>query len=121
MVPVRKAETLKLKADWELAATERAIASATSPEAKQQAEDAKAKVATRIGELEAQLVVGKAELQPKLAAMTAAREAATAAERTRVLAAKRHAPGACATSSRYPSLSAAKPSAFMSAKPYSPY
>ena len=81
MVPVRKAETLKLKADWELAATERAIASATSPEAKQQAEDAKAKVATRIGELEAQLAVGKAELQPKLAALTVAREAATAAER----------------------------------------
>ena len=80
MVPVRKAETLKLKAEWELAAAERAIASAASPEAKQQAEDAKAKVTARIGELEAQLAVGKAALQPKLDAMTAARDAATAAE-----------------------------------------
>lgn len=55
MVPVRKAETLKLKADWELAEAERAIAAAASPEAKQLAEDAKAKAAARIGVLEAQL------------------------------------------------------------------
>ena len=80
MVPVRKTETLKLKADWELAAAERAIEAATSPEAKQQAEDAKAKIATRIGELVAQLAQGNAELQPKVAAMTAARDAVTAAE-----------------------------------------
>lgn len=80
MVPVRKAETLKLKADWELAATERAIASAASPEEKQQAEDAKAKVAMRIGEIQAQLAAGRAELQPKLVAMTVARDAATAAD-----------------------------------------
>ncbi|MGC2116224.1 MAG: L,D-transpeptidase family protein, partial [Pseudolabrys sp.] len=54
MVPVRKAETLKFKAEAELAAAERAIASAASPEAKQQAEDAKAKLTARIGEFEAQ-------------------------------------------------------------------
>ncbi|MGC1826222.1 MAG: L,D-transpeptidase family protein, partial [Pseudolabrys sp.] len=60
MVPVRKAETLKFKAEAELAAAERAIASAASPEAKQQAEDAKAKVTARIGEFEAQSAVGKA-------------------------------------------------------------
>ena len=88
MVPVRKAETLKLKAEWELAAAERAIASAASPEVKQQVEDAKAKVTARIGELEAQLAVGKAELQPKLDALAVAREAATAAERARVVAAE---------------------------------
>jgi len=88
MVPVRRAETLKLKAEWELVAAERAIASAASPEAKQQAEDAKAKVTARIGALEAQLAVGKAELQPKLDAMAVAREAATAAERVRVVAAE---------------------------------
>jgi hypothetical protein len=86
MVPVRKAETLKFKAEAELAAAERAIASAASPEAKQQAEDAKAKVTARIGEFEAQLAVGKAELQPKLDALAVAREAATAAERARVVA-----------------------------------
>jgi hypothetical protein len=80
MVPVRRTETLKLKANWDLAAAERAIASAASPETKQQAEDAKAKVITRIGDLEAQLAAGKAELQPKLVAMTAARLAATEAE-----------------------------------------
>src|SRR5215510_10641598 len=56
MVSVRKAETLKLKAETELAAAERAIASAASREAKEQAEGAKAKVTARIGELEAQLV-----------------------------------------------------------------
>ncbi|MFZ2091139.1 MAG: L,D-transpeptidase family protein [Pseudolabrys sp.] len=88
MVPVRKAETLKFKAEAELAAAERAIASAASPEAKQQAEDAKAKVTARIGEFEAQSAVGKAELQPKLDALAVAREAATAAERARVVAAE---------------------------------
>ena len=87
-VPVRKAETLKLKAEAGLAAAERAIASAASPEATQQAEDTKAKVTAMIGDLEAQLAVGKAELQPKLDAMAVAREAATAAEHTRVVAAE---------------------------------
>ena len=88
MVPVRRAETLKLKAQWELAAAERAIAAAASPEAKQQAEDAKAKVTARIGELEAQLTAGKTALQPKLAAMAVARDAATAAERAHTVAAE---------------------------------
>lgn len=80
MVPVRKAETQKLKADWEMGAAERAIDAAASPEAKQQAADAKAKLATRLAEIDAQLAAGKAELQPKLNAVTEAREAATAAE-----------------------------------------
>ncbi|MDI1345048.1 MAG: hypothetical protein PSV22_13230 [Pseudolabrys sp.] len=63
-----------------MAAAERAVASAASPETRQQAADAKTKVAMRIGEIAAQLAAGKAELQPKLVAMTAAREAAAAAE-----------------------------------------
>ena len=88
LVPVRKTETLKLKAGAELTAAERAIASAASPEAKQQAEDAKAKVTARIGEFEAQLAVGKAELQPKLDALAVAREAAAAAERVRAVTAE---------------------------------
>jgi len=86
MVSVRKAENLKLKAETELAAIERAIDSAASLKAKEQAEDAKAKVMARIGELEAQLAVGKSELQPKLDSVTVAREAAAAAERARVVA-----------------------------------
>jgi hypothetical protein len=84
---VRKSETLKQKAEAELAAAERAIASAASPEAKQRAEDTKAKVTERIGELEAQLAAGKSDLQPKLDAVAAAREVAMAAEHTRVAAA----------------------------------
>jgi hypothetical protein len=80
MVPVRKTETLKLRADWELAGAERTIAAATSPEAKQQAEDAKAKADARVAELVAQLSQLNTELQPKLNAMTAARDAAAMAE-----------------------------------------
>lgn len=88
MVAVRKLEILKLKAERDLAATERAIAAAVSPEAKQEAEDAKAKITARIAELEVQVTAGKAELQPKLDAAAAAREAATAAENARVFAAE---------------------------------
>jgi lipoprotein-anchoring transpeptidase ErfK/SrfK len=86
MVSVRKVEILKLKAEANLAAAERATASAASPEAKQQAEDAKAKVSAQIGEFETQLASAKAELQPKLDAVKAAREAAVAAETARVVA-----------------------------------
>jgi hypothetical protein len=109
IVSVRKTEALKLKAAAELTATERMIAVAASPEAKEQAEGVKAKVTARIDELESQLVAGKSELQPKLDAVTVAREAATAADRARVAAA------------RCLSLLAVRPSAFMSAKPFSRY
>jgi hypothetical protein len=88
VMSVRKMEMLKLKAETDLAASERAIASADSPEGKQQAEDAKAKMTARIVELDAQLTVGKTELQPKLDALAVAREAAAAAERTRVATAE---------------------------------
>jgi L,D-transpeptidase catalytic domain len=88
MTSVRKTETLKLKAEAELTAAERVIASAASPEAKEQAEGVKAKVTARIGELEAQLVAGKYELQPKLDAVMVAREAAAVADRARVAAAE---------------------------------
>ena len=40
MVPVRVAENLKLRAEAQLEASERALASASSAEAKEQAEDA---------------------------------------------------------------------------------
>jgi L,D-transpeptidase catalytic domain len=86
MVAVRKIEVLKIKADAALAVTERAIAAAASPEAKEQAEDANAKVMAQVGELEAQLASAKGDLQPKLDAVLAAREAASAAEAARVTA-----------------------------------
>jgi len=64
------------------------IAAAASPEAKEQAEGVKAKVTARIDGLEAQLVMGKSDLQPKFDAVTVAREAAAAADRARVAAAE---------------------------------
>jgi L,D-transpeptidase catalytic domain len=88
MVSVHKAEIGKLKAEAQLAAAERAIASAGSPETKGQAEDAKAKAAAQANEFEAQLTSAKAQLQPKLEAVAAAREAARATETARVVAAE---------------------------------
>jgi hypothetical protein len=86
MVPVRVAENLKLRADAQLAAAETALGTATSPEAKEQAERARTQAADRIAELQAQLATAKAALQPKLDAVTTAREAAAAAEAARVTA-----------------------------------
>src|SRR4030081_164868 len=78
MVPVRAAENLKLRAEAQLAAAETALGSAISAEAKEQAERAKAQAVARIAELQVQWDAAKAELQPKLDAVTAAREAAAA-------------------------------------------
>lgn len=86
-ISVRKVEILKLKAEAQLAAIERALASAASPDAKQQADDATAKVTAQIGELETQLASAKADLQPKLDAAGAAREVAITSENARLLAA----------------------------------
>jgi len=87
-VSVRKVEIQKLNAEAQLAAIEHMIASAASPEAKEQSEDDKAKVTAQLGELETQLTSAKAELQPKLEAVVAARETARAAENARVVAAE---------------------------------
>jgi bifunctional DNA-binding transcriptional regulator/antitoxin component of YhaV-PrlF toxin-antitoxin module len=87
MMPVRVAENLKLRAETQLVAAERAVASAGSIAAKEQAEETKAAAAARVAELEARLVAAKAELQPKLDAVAPAREAAVAAETARVVAA----------------------------------
>ena len=51
MVPVRVAENLKRRAEAQLAAAESALGSAISAEAKEQAQDAKAKAVARIAEL----------------------------------------------------------------------
>ena len=88
MMPVRIAENLKLRTEFQLPAAETAIASATSPEAKEQAEDAKAKLVARIAELEVQRTAAKAEVQPKLDAITLARENLKTAEAARIAAAE---------------------------------
>jgi hypothetical protein len=81
------AEDLKLKAAAQLAATDAAVASAESSEAKEQPGDAKAKAAAGAAGLEAQWTAAKAELQPKFDAVTSAREAAVMAENARLVAA----------------------------------
>lgn len=88
MVPVRVAENLKLRAEAELTAAETALGGANSDEAKQQAEDAKAKVTARIVELQEQWSAAKAELQPKLDAVMATRRAALDAENAQLAAAE---------------------------------
>jgi L,D-transpeptidase catalytic domain len=86
MMQARRAQTLKLKAERELAGADDAIASATSAEAKQQAKDTKAELVARASQLEVQLAASSAELQPKRDAMVLAREAATTAEHARLVA-----------------------------------
>jgi len=71
-----------------LAAAETALGSAISAEAKEQAERVKAQAVAGIAELQVQLASAKAELQPKLDAVTPAREAAAVAETARVAAAE---------------------------------
>jgi len=85
---VRKLGILKLNAQAQLADIERVIGSAASPEVKEQTENDKARVTAQLGELEVQLASAQAELQPKLDALVAAREAAIAAENARVVAAE---------------------------------
>ena len=78
-VAVRVAENLKQRAEAQLAgAKEQAHAENAKTEA----------AAEQVNKLEAQLVSAKSELQPKLDAAAAAREAAIAAEATRVAAAE---------------------------------
>jgi hypothetical protein len=88
MMPVRVAENLKRRAEAQLAAAETALGSAIPDEAKEQAENDKAQAVANVAKLQAQLDAAKAELQPKLDAVTAAREAFTAAETVRTAAAE---------------------------------
>jgi hypothetical protein len=85
---VRTLENLKLRTEAQLAASETALGSATSPEKKQRFQDAVTKAAARIEELQAQLAAAQAELPPKLDAVAPAREAAASAEATRAAAAE---------------------------------
>jgi hypothetical protein len=83
----RVAENLKLRAEVQLAAAEKALASANSPEQKERAEAARATAAAKVEELQAQWVAAKAELQAKNDTVAATREAAVTAEAARVAAA----------------------------------
>src|SRR5712692_9510442 len=85
---MRVAENLKLGAEAQLVAADRAVASAGSAEAREQVDDAKARAAARAAELETQWAAAKAELQPKFDTVASAREAAAMAENARVVAAE---------------------------------
>ena len=87
-MPVRVAENLKLRAEAQLAAAETALGAGMSAEAKEQAAAAKAKAIARIAELQLQWAAATAELQPKLDAVTVAREASAVAETARIAAAE---------------------------------
>src|SRR5262245_42064678 len=84
---VRVAENLKLRAEAQLAAAEKALASASSPDQKERAEAARATAAAKVEELQAQWAAAKAELQAKVDSATSAREAAVTTEAARVAAA----------------------------------
>jgi lipoprotein-anchoring transpeptidase ErfK/SrfK len=88
MMPVRVAENLKRRAEFELVAADAALGSAISTEAKEQAEEVKARALARITQLQEQLAAAKAEVQPKIDAIGPIREAAVAAETARVAAAQ---------------------------------
>jgi hypothetical protein len=85
---IRKLDTLKARADTQLAADDRAVGTARSDDAKAKAEDARHKAAVKVAELQAQLEAASAEVQPKLDAVQPARDTAAAAESVRASAAK---------------------------------
>ena len=85
---LRRMRYLKLREEERLADVEHSITSADSTEAKEAGETAKAKSTAKIAELEAQLASAEAELQPKITALAATREAAAAAEVARAEAAE---------------------------------
>jgi len=78
-IALRLLDNQKHRTETQLAAAEAAAAAAQSPEAKQQAEDSKAKAAARLSELASQELAAQAGLQPLVDAATAARQAASAA------------------------------------------
>jgi hypothetical protein len=87
-VPVRVAENLKIRAEAQLVDAEAALGLAVSDQAKEEAERTKAQAVAKIADSQVQLVAAKAELQPKLDAVTTAREAAVVAEAARSAAAE---------------------------------
>jgi L,D-transpeptidase catalytic domain len=85
---LRKLESLKSRADAELAYADKALAAAKTDEAKARAEDLKQKAAAKAAELGTQLDTAKADAESKPAATAAAKDAAKAAETRKADAAK---------------------------------
>jgi hypothetical protein len=85
---VRVAENLKRRAEEQLANAEAALGSALPDKAREQAESNKAQAIANIAKLQVQLDAAKVELQPKLDAVKAAREAIATAGAARVAAAE---------------------------------
>lgn len=84
--PVRAADNLKRRAEIKLAALESKLGPDVPPEAKEQAESAKAQAVAKVAELQSQRDAANADLQARLNAAATARDAAAAAETARVVA-----------------------------------
>jgi len=85
---LRKLETLKPRADAELAFADEALAAAKTDRARAQAEEAKQKAAAEAAEAGTRLDTAKADATSKLDAAAAARDAAKTAETKKAAAAK---------------------------------
>jgi hypothetical protein len=77
---LRKLELLKTRADAELARTDKALASATTDQAKARAEDMKQKAVPKAEDAGTQLDTAKADAKSKLDAAAAAKDATKAAQ-----------------------------------------
>ena len=85
---LRKLELLKRSADAELAAADKALATAKTDQAKARAEDRKQKAAAKATEAATRLDTAKADAKSKLDAAAAAKDAAKAAETKKAASAK---------------------------------
>ncbi|MBX9824922.1 MAG: L,D-transpeptidase [Xanthobacteraceae bacterium] len=85
---LRKLKSLKTQADTDLAVADKALAAATTDQAKARAEERKQKAATRAAEAAARLDSAPADAKAKLDADAAAKEAVKAAETRKAAAAK---------------------------------
>jgi hypothetical protein len=88
MASLRKLETLKTRADAELAHAEKTLAAAKTDQAKAHAEDLRLKAATRAVEAGTQLDTARADAKSKLDAGAGAKDAAKAAAARKVDLAK---------------------------------
>ncbi|RAI44665.1 L,D-transpeptidase [Rhodoplanes roseus] len=85
---LRKQEALKTRAEAELAAADKAVATAKTDDARAKAEERRQKAAAKAAELAAQLDTARADAKAKLDAADAATEAAKAAEARKAATAK---------------------------------
>ena len=85
---LRKLESLKTRADAELAFVDKALAAAKTDQARARAEDRKQKAAPKAAEAGTQFDAAKTEATSKIAAAAAAKDAAKAAETRKADAAK---------------------------------